>query len=985
MTMSADDNDTVVYDSQGARQERLALILDRYVSELEKGGVPPDVETLVAEHPDLAEEIRSYVDSFHVLHQMTTGLRPGVTGRDARGAATTAPTKRLGDFEIVREVGRGGMGIVYEARQLSLNRQVALKVLPFAAMLDERQIARFRTEAQAAAQLHHPNIVPVYAVGQERGVHYFAMQFVSGQSLEGAINELRGAASHDGVSGSFASHVREVGLPDELDDAARAADTEVATAFSTKVSTRSRTYCRSVARLMVQAAEAIQHAHEFGVVHRDVKPSNLLLDRNGKLWVTDFGLARIQTGSGVTITGDVVGTLRYMSPEQAAGDAALIDARTDVYSLGATLYELLTLEAAHRGSGRQELLRHIETAAPVKPRALNAAVPFDLETIVLRALAKSRDERYVTARQFADDLRRFLDGKPTLAQRPTQIDRAAKWALRHRRMVTLAGAFLVVLTIVSAGSALMIAQAHRRTEAARLVAEHNLERAEEHFQQARDVVDRFGSGLAGELAQFPGSEPLRHALLDESLRYYRQFIKQAATDTRLAGELATAHFKAAAIAEALGDRAEALAMCREAVRQFDALAKGAPASDAVHVDRAKGYNSLGHLLAAEGKADEAFAAYNAAISQQQALRKSRQDDVPLVRSLAESYSNQGLLEGQLGRIAEARVSLRASIDLLDRLSAGHADDERLKHDLAIGYNNLSFVERNSDWAAAAKASDRAIEILEELSKADAASLECRSDLALCYNNRGAIQGHRQEWAAASESYRAAIRLQEQLVRQAPAVVLYRRNLAVSLNNLGQSQQESGELAEAVETFAKSQAIVSLLVEDYPNELMFRSLCGAVFNNRAMALEAAENVQDALTAYEAAIKHQRIAFERAPRVTEYRESLSKHFFNYGRALRAVGRPDEAAKIARERAALWPAHGDHLGGVAVELAEAAAAVRKSSKNPTLAMGLEEESAQMLREAAAAGGNIAALRNEPALKFLHDDQIWGNLKSKTADPAS
>jgi hypothetical protein len=183
------ENDTEVWPASRERSERLAMVLDRYMCELETTGLPPDVERLAAEHPDLADELRSYVDSLQVLHQMTTGLRPAAS----TNGSSSSGAKRLGDYEIIREIGRGGMGVVYEARQLSLNRQVALKVLPFAAMLDERQIARFRTEAQAAAQLHHPNIVPVHAVGQERGVHYFAMQFIAGQSLESAIRELRGA------------------------------------------------------------------------------------------------------------------------------------------------------------------------------------------------------------------------------------------------------------------------------------------------------------------------------------------------------------------------------------------------------------------------------------------------------------------------------------------------------------------------------------------------------------------------------------------------------------------------------------------------------------------------------------------------------------------------------------------------------------------------------------------------------------------------
>jgi serine/threonine protein kinase len=348
------DKTTVAIPADQPRAERLAVALDRYMRELESGGIPPDLDALVAEHPDLADELRSYVDSLKMLHQMTAGMRQMPTRPEPveEGIAT----KRLGDYDIQREIGRGGMGIVYEARQLSLNRQVALKVLPFAAMMDDKQIARFRTEAQAAAQLHHPNIVPVHAVGQERGVHFFAMQFVPGQSLEAALQELRTAS--EVPRGATPSEA--LGRTSAASDLAGVAETETFAAFSTRVSTRSRAYCHSVARLMIQAAEAIQHAHECGVIHRDVKPSNLLLDRGGKLWVTDFGLARMQSDSGVTMTGDVVGTLRYMSPEQAAGATALVDARADVYSLGATLYELLTLRPPHTGDNRQAMLRQIE-------------------------------------------------------------------------------------------------------------------------------------------------------------------------------------------------------------------------------------------------------------------------------------------------------------------------------------------------------------------------------------------------------------------------------------------------------------------------------------------------------------------------------------------------------------------------------------------------------------------------------------------------
>jgi serine/threonine protein kinase len=983
MTAGGNEDETVVSPVAEERSERLALVLDQYMSELEMTGLPPDIDRLANDHPDLAVELRSYADSLQVLHQMTTGLRP--ESAQPPSPTTSNRAKRLGDYEIIREVGRGGMGVVYEARQLSLNRLVALKVLPFAAMLDERQIARFRTEAQAAAQLHHPNIVPVHAVGQERGVHYFAMQFIAGHSLEHAIDELRGYAtpSDPTVSYSRASVAARI--------AERERDTAVDSAFSTRVTTHSRTYCHSVARLMLQAAEAIDHAHQLGVIHRDVKPSNLLLDRSGKLWVTDFGLARIQSDSGVTISGDIVGTIRYMSPEQAAGDSALVDARTDVYALGATLYELLTLRPAHVGNGRQEILRQIESVEPASPRSINPSVPFDLETITLRALAKARDERYPTARALAEDLRRFLNGEPTEARRPTPIDRAAKWALRHRKMVALAAAFLVTLTCVSAISALMIARGERRTKDALAASETNRVRANEHFQQARQMVDRFG-GIANELSRIPGAEPLRRSLLNDTLDYYRQFVARAEGDAQLAADMAGALHKATVIAEALGDREDALDFCRQSLEIFETLTAAAPDDQKLRARQANAYNSLGLLLAAAGRTQEALDAYGQAIDLQLAIAdRDPGADAPK-QTLAETYSNLGLLQGQLGKKPAARKSLAASIRLFNQLLDARPSDVELRHTLAIGYNNLSFVDRGDDWQDSEASCRRAIALLDKLVAENASRMAFRSDLALCQNNLGSILGHREDWQAACESYGKAIELQRQLTRQAGAVVLYRRDLAVSLNNLAQAQQALSDLDAAIKSFVDAEEIALQLVDDYPNEITFRSFAGVVLNNLASAMETSGRAVEALAVYEAAIEHQQRAFAEAPEVIEYREFLSKHYFNYGRALRAAGRPQEAAQAALARRELWPADGEHLGKIAVELAEAAGQIRtlavadrddssvsteKIGQLAVEAAEIETAAAATLREAAAQGCDLTSLRALASLAFLQDDPIWVKLK--------
>ncbi len=325
------------------------------------------------------------------------------------------------------------MGIVYEAIQVSLNRRVALKVLPFASALDPHQLRRFQIEAQAAAQLHHTSIVPVFSVGCERGVHFYAMQYIEGRTLAALIQERR--------------------------DAARAINSPLPPSAD-------RENIRSVARLGIQAAEALDHAHCQGIIHRDVKPANLLVDVRGNLWITDFGLARFVNEAGLTITGDLVGTLRYMSPEQALARRLVLDHRTDIYSLGATLYELLTLRPVVEGRDRQEVLRQIAQQEPSPPRRIDPTIPRDLETILLKALAREPEGRYATARDLADDLRRFLEHRPIAARRPSSAERAVKWALRHRTAVAAAIIVLAVGIIGLGAIAGVQARANGRLRAA---------------------------------------------------------------------------------------------------------------------------------------------------------------------------------------------------------------------------------------------------------------------------------------------------------------------------------------------------------------------------------------------------------------------------------------------------------------------------------------------------------------------------------------
>jgi WD40 repeat protein len=384
------------------------------------------------------------------------------------------------------------MGVVYEAEQISLARRVALKVLPFAAALDARQLQRFKNEAQAAAHLQHTHIVPVYYVGCERGVHFYAMQFIEGHSLAAVIAGLRASAARLAVSPSdrpTGDQAAGQPIPAAGGDTARVLD-----GLSTARSTMDAPWFRTVARLGVEAAEALDHAHEQGVVHRDVKPANLLADGAGRLWVTDFGLARLGGEAGLTLTGDLLGTLRYMSPEQALAKRVPVDARTDVYSLGVTLYELLTLEPAYDGRNREEVLRQLAFEEPRPPRRRNRAVPAELETIVLKAMAKNPEERYGTARELADDLRRFVEDKPIRAKKPSLRQRAARWARRHKTVVRAAFVVLALAVVALAVSTVFIWRAKEELDRANEDLKQSLEREQQNAYYNRiALADREAS------------------------------------------------------------------------------------------------------------------------------------------------------------------------------------------------------------------------------------------------------------------------------------------------------------------------------------------------------------------------------------------------------------------------------------------------------------------------------------------------------------
>ncbi len=436
---------------EGLDEERLAAQVADLADQVARGEAP-DLGLLRVIDPGGTEALERLLHTVRLLSELA-GEEP--TGEYP--VYSPPPSNALGDFELRREIGRGGFAVVYEARQLSLGRRVAVKVLNPASRLDPRQLRRFEIEAHAAAALQHPNIVPVIAYGDEGGVPYLAMRLIEGWNLARVVRERRERSGG--------------GLPP-----------------------------REAAELARQAAEALDYAHRRDVLHRDVKPSNLLVDADQRLWVADFGLARVRGDSDLTASGDVLGTLRYLSPEQASGRRGVVDGRSDVYALGATLYELLTLRPVLDGDDRAEILVRILSEEPRFSRKLDAAIPLDLKTIALKALAKDPAERYAMAGEMAADLALFLADQPIRARPPTVAARAARWARRHWKAAAAAG-LMVALSFIGVLAASLRSNALLRVVNQELQTEKD--RADRHAREAWDqarLAERHAVGAQLRLA-----------------------------------------------------------------------------------------------------------------------------------------------------------------------------------------------------------------------------------------------------------------------------------------------------------------------------------------------------------------------------------------------------------------------------------------------------------------------------------------------------
>ena len=936
----------------------LKELVEEHLVRLRRGERPPIAE-YIQRHPELAEQINEMFPTLALveLFKPDAGEVTDDPSFDPAVTCTGSPLDQVGDFRILREVGRGGMGVVYEAEQEALGRHVALKVLPRHVALDGMMLERFRREARSAARLHHTNIVPVFGVGQEGDICFYAMQFIQGQGLDLVIEELRRLRDESGrepnakqrpgsppppgvgfpaarnpslparqvsqvarslVAGRFPSEdtnpdalelpldpsrspvsAGPAALSERIDSDATGTMAPVAVPAAGAVAGPSasssvvlpggaqlptvqsgrRPYHLSVAHIGQQAAHALAYAHTRGIVHRDIKPSNLLLDTQGVVWLTDFGLAK-DDANGLTDPGAVVGTLRYMAPERFRGQA---DARADIYALGLTLYELLTLQAAFEARDRLQLVEQIKSKDPKPPRAIDARIPRDLETIVLKAIDKEPARRYQNATELADDLRRFTDDQPILARKSTRLERIGRWHRRHRVVAALLWTLLVVLSSGLIGMTWL----YRRADDER-------QRADANFRVAQTAVDDFLTKTSQGLLDAPGLEHLRKTLLESALIYYQKFTAQHARDPRLRSELANAYERVGMITDMIGARPDALAAHEHALDIRTTLARDDPQNVRFPQEIAKSYDNIGNMLKVMGRTEDAEQSFRLAVTTLEPLVGTRSDSVSLRRDLARSYNNLGILKKTISRMVEAEQWYRRAIEILEPLTRRDQLEIIGRQTLAQCYTNLGSLKgMTGEMPEASQWFQKAIPIFEALTKTDPSDTGFGQNLGKSHGNLGMLQSLTGQAEGAERSYRKAIEIQERLNREHPSVVEFQQDLAKTYTDLGVLLAATRK-QEAAKSYQCAVDILEPLAHTHPLVIPFQqdlarsySVLGTLQTESGLTTPAMQSFQRALAIQERLVRDH-------PGDPENQRDLSITYIGLGKVPRALNQPAEALK-------------------------------------------------------------------------------------------
>jgi serine/threonine-protein kinase len=734
--------------------------------------------------------------------------------------ATTPGLPAVPGYAILCVLGQGGMGVVYQARQLRPNRLVALKMVLAGAHAGPQQRARLYLEAEALAGLQHPNIVQVYEVGEHDRCPYLALEFVDGGGLDHKLAR----------------------QPQPAGQAAEVVET---------------------------LARAMHAAHQRGIVHRDLKPANVLLTADGTLKITDFGLAKRLESQGQTQTGQVMGTPNYMAPEQAAGMTHAIGPLADVWALGAILYEMLTGKPPFAAATAYQTIELVLSQEPVAPGRLRRQVPHDLETICLKCLQKDAKKRYASAQDLAEDLRRFRAGEPIQARPVSRAERAAKWVRRR----PLLAALCVLLAVTALGLAGGVVWHNVRLRAERDRAEANFGRAERNFERARQAVEKMLTEVGNkELAEEPRMEEKRKALLEKALTFYQEFLREKSDDPGLREATALAHKQVADIYRLLQDeRAEEA--YNQAIGLLAPLATEFPDQLKLQQELADSHNWRGEVLRLADRPREAQEAYEAALQIQWELVGRDPDNRECRTDQARTFYNLGILSKDTGKMQLAKEQFAAAAVILEKMADENPKNPEYRQHLARAYLNRGPALRLTDGFEQARASyDRAIALLKELRRQNPATRDYRHELGVTYNNLGWLLRLEKKYAEADKAHRGALGIFETLNKDFPSVPVYRKELATTCDFLGILYTDEREWSRAETYFGQARDMFAALVDEFPKAVDYQVHLGMSLGNLGWERSEHQDWQGALPEFDRSVATLEKARARNPAKRLCRQAL-----------------------------------------------------------------------------------------------------------------
>jgi serine/threonine protein kinase/Tfp pilus assembly protein PilF len=787
-----------------------------------------------------------------------------------------------GKYKLQEAIGEGGMGSVWMAEQLEpVKRKVAIKLIK-EGMDSKRVLARFDAERHALALMDHPHIAKVLDAGStDRGSPFFVMELVKGIPLT-----------------QYCDH-HKLSIRDRLE-------------------------------LFQLICSAVQHAHQKGIIHRDLKPSNILIEsHDGKPVpkIIDFGLAKainevsLTDQSAFTGFGMVMGTPLYMAPEQATFNAIDVDTRADIYALGVILYESLTSTTPIERdrfieSPMDEILRAIREEDPptpsnrlsstdlipgdfdrrqIEPKKLRKLLKGDLDWIVMKALAKERNERYQTAMDLANDLSRYLRDEPVLAGPPSTSYRLKKFIKRNKGRVAVVSVLLLFLVLGIAGTT----WGYIRAESAFEAEQNQRKKVENTLRRAQDHLETMTSAITGNsLSSQKAITPEQKQFLEEVLTYYWELAEEDGNDERSRARIAHAASRLGLIEARLGRKEQAIASFRTAQKGFAQLVADFPLTVAyrwslggVHNDLAILHNDLGKVIEAEKHYIQAMRIQRQLVAEEPCI-------IEYQKNLAMTCHNLGLLFIGSGRIREAEEAYRVSLNIREKIANefpfGHPDNRpEFQQDLASSQINLGLLySKLGKGPEAEKLYRQGIALQQQLADKLPNDHTFRTNLGISLNNFGVLLNEFKKEQEATEQFQKAFALQEKLVAEFPSIPQFRLYLASSYNNLGSILQDQNKFPEATEHYRKAHRIREQLTQEFPKIPEYRSHWAASYNNLAVAFAKMGNREEAQEHHQKAIDIRQKLIAEFPNVPDYQFDLARSFFNFGDFVREGGNARES---------------------------------------------------------------------------------------------